>query len=66
MGYPDSHLRRTDRIYNAALALLLHRNGPLATPSEAEVDKCIAFAVALNVKVDAALGAAQPFPPEGK
>lgn len=54
--------RRQDRVYQAALQLLLHRNGPQAnlwgTPIEyasAEENLCIAFALHLEAKVETAL-----------
>ena len=58
---------RHTRVYHAALALLLHRNGPGAgvfRPSawnvDGEFEKCIAVAMELEVRVEKALTPAVP------
>ena len=57
--------RRQDRVYQAALALILHRNGPQALvwtgkEEELEVQVCVNFAMRLEAKVESALN----LPPE--
>lgn len=55
---------RHTRVYQAALALLLHRNGPTATlwshPAKGEVELCVEFAAHLEARVEKALTPAVP------
>lgn len=55
---------RQERVFNASLALLLHRCGPSASPENLLVmlDKCVPVAVALEAKVESALS--QTVPPK--